>query len=85
MSETLHRKTRTGRIVSDKMDKTVVVMIEKKVMHPVYKKFITRRTKYKAHDELNAFQMDDVVEIEETRPLSRYKRWRVKRLIERIA
>jgi small subunit ribosomal protein S17 len=85
MSETLHRKTRTGRIVSDKMDKTVVVMIEKKVMHPVYKKFITRRTKYKAHDELNAFQMDDVVEIEETRPLSRDKRWRVKRLIERIA
>jgi small subunit ribosomal protein S17 len=85
MSETLHRKTRTGRIVSDKMDKTVVVMIEKKVMHPVYKKFITRRTKYKAHDELNAFQMDEVVEIEETRPLSRDKRWRVKRLIERIA
>jgi small subunit ribosomal protein S17 len=85
MSDPLHRTTRTGRSVSDKMDKTVVVMIEKKVMHPVYKKFITRRTKYKAHDELNAFQMDDVVEIEETRPLSRDKRWRVKRLIERIA
>ncbi len=84
MSETLHRKTRTGRIVSDKMDKTVVVMIEKKVMHPVYKKFVTRRTKYKAHDEKNEFQTDDVVEIEETRPLSRQKRWRVTRLIERI-
>lgn len=85
MNETLHRKTRMGRIVSDKMDKTVVVMIEKKVMHPVYKKFVTRRTKYKAHDEKNEYRTDDVVEIEETRPLSREKRWRVTRLIERIS
>lgn len=73
-----HRKTRVGRVVSDKMDKTVVVAIEKKVMHPVYKKFVRQRTKYKAHDETNECRVGDEVLIEETRPLSKDKRWRVK-------
>lgn len=80
----IQRKTRVGTVVSDKMDKTVVVMTSKKVMHPVYKKFVTRRDKYKAHDPNNEFQSGDLVEIEETRPLSREKRWRVTKLIERI-
>lgn len=72
------RKTRVGRVVSDKMDKTVVVAIEKKVKHPVYQKYIRRRTKYKAHDENNECRVGDEVLIEETRPLSKQKRWRVK-------
>ena len=84
MSDKPHVKTRVGTIVSDKMDKTVVVMTSKKVKHPVYKKFITRREKYKAHDENNEYRVDDVVEIEETRPLSKHKRWRVSKLIERV-
>ena len=84
MNENPHRKTRVGTVVSDKMDKTVVVLTSKKVMHPVYKKFVTRRVKYKAHDANNEFQSGDKVEIEETRPLSRQKRWRVAKLIERV-
>lgn len=72
------RKTRVGRVVSDKMDKTVVVAIEKKVKHPVYQKYIRRRTKYKVHDENNECRVGDEVLIEETRPLSKQKRWRVK-------
>ncbi len=84
MSDTPHVKTRTGIVVSNKMEKTVVVMTSKKVKHPVYKKFVTRRVKYKAHDPENEFQIDDVVEIEETRPLSKQKRWRVSKLIERV-
>jgi len=84
MNESPHRKTRVGTVVSDKMDKTVVVQTSKKVMHPVYKKFVTRRVKYKAHDPNNEFQSGDKVEIEETRPLSRQKRWRVTKLIERV-
>jgi small subunit ribosomal protein S17 len=72
------RKTRVGRVVSDKMDKTVVVAIEKKVKHPVYQKYICRRAKYKAHDENNECKVGDEVLIEETRPLSKQKRWRVK-------
>lgn len=84
MSDTPHRKTRIGTIVSDKMDKTVVVQISKKMQHPVYKKFVTRRVKYKAHDPNNEYQVGDKVEIEETRPLSKEKRWRVTKLIERV-
>ena len=84
MSDTPHKKTRVGTIVSDKMDKTVVVMTSKKVKHPVYKKFITRRVKYKAHDPNNEFRSGDTVEIEETIPLSKEKRWRVSKLIERV-
>lgn len=78
-----HRKTRIGVVVSDKMDKTVVVSISKKIQHPKYKKFVSRRVKYKAHDEANACRIGDRVEIEETRPLSREKRWRVAQIVER--
>ncbi len=77
------RKTRVGRVVSDKMDKTVVVAIEKKVMHPVYKKFVRRRKKYKAHDEQNTCRIGDEVLISETRPLSKDKRWRVEKVLRR--
>ncbi len=81
--EQRQRKTRVGRVVSDKMDKTVVVAIEKKVMHPVYKKYVRRRTKFQAHDEQNECRIGDTVLIEETRPLSKTKRWRVKATLSR--
>ncbi len=81
--DTVRRKTRVGRVVSDKMDKTVVVAIEKKVLHPVYKKYVRRRKKYKAHDEHNDCHVGDEVLIEETRPLSKHKRWRVKTVLKR--
>lgn len=77
------RKTKVGTVVSDRMDKTVVVRVERLVPHPVYKKYVKRRTTYKAHDERNEFRLGDRVEIVETRPLSKDKRWRVHRLIER--
>ena len=83
MENKQHRKSRVGVVVSDKMDKTVVVSVSKKVKHPMYKKYIKQRVKFKAHDEGNEFHVGDTVEIEETRPLSAQKRWRVKRLIER--
>ena len=79
------RKTKVGMVVSDKMDKTVVVKVERLVMHDMYKKYTKRWTSYKAHDEKNEFHVGDKVEIMETRPLSRDKRWRVIRLIERPA
>ena len=79
------RKTKVGTVMSDRMDKTVVVRVERVVMHPVYKKYTKRRTTYKAHDEKNEFKVGDRVEIVETRPLSKEKRWRVLRLIERPA
>ncbi len=69
--------------MSDRMDKTVVVRVERVVLHPVYKKYTKRRTTYKAHDEKNEYNVGDTVEIIETRPLSKEKRWRVSRLIER--
>jgi len=77
------RKTRVGVVVSDKMDKTVVVAIDKKVMHPVFKKFVKRRTKYKAHDEDNACRIGDKVMIEETRPISKDKCWMVKETLRK--
>jgi small subunit ribosomal protein S17 len=77
------RKVRQGRVVSDAMDKTVVVSVERQFAHPLYRKRVTRRKKYQAHDEQNEFRTGDLVVIEETRPLSRHKRWRVVRLIER--
>lgn len=83
MKSTPHRKRRIGVVVSDRMEKTVVVSISTKVMHPKYKKFVTRRVKYKAHDETNDCRPGDRVEIEETRPMSREKRWRVARVLER--
>jgi len=75
------RKTRVGTVVSDKMDKTVVVAIEDSVRHPLYKKIIKRTVKFKAHDELNACGVGDTVEIMETRPLSKDKNWRVSKII----
>lgn len=77
------RKVRVGRVVSDKMDKTVVVAIEDNVKHPVYGKIIKHTLKVHAHDENNACGIGDKVEIMETRPLSRTKRWRVVEIIEK--
>jgi len=77
------RKERTGKVVSDKMEKTVVVAIERRVPHPVYGKMITRTTRLKAHDEANSAKTGDTVRIVETRPLSKDKRWRVVEIVER--
>ena len=76
-------RTLVGRVVSNKMDKTVTVRVERRVKHPVYGKYVVRTTKYHAHDETNEFHEGDLVEICETRPLSRTKAWRVSRLIEK--
>lgn len=78
-----NRKVRIGTVVSDKMDKTVVVAIETFVTHPLYKKQIRKTTKLKAHDEENVCGIGDVVRIMETRPLSKDKRWRVASIIEK--
>ena len=77
------RKTRVGKVVSDKMDKTVVVAIVDNVKHPLYKKIIKNTVKFKAHDENNECRIGDRVEIMETRPLSKDKRWRVVEIIEK--
>jgi len=77
------RKTRVGVVVSDKMQKTVVVAIDRRVPHPVYGKMVTRTTRLKAHDEENSAKTGDTVRIMETRPLSKDKRWRVVEIIER--
>jgi small subunit ribosomal protein S17 len=77
------RKTRIGKVVSDKMAKTVVVSIERRVQHPVYGKMVRRTKKLKAHDEQNEAKTGDTVRIMETRPLSKDKRWRVVEIIER--
>ncbi len=77
------RKEFIGIVVSDKMDKTVVVQVETLVKHPLYGKYIKRRKKFMAHDEGNQCRIGDKVLIEETRPLSRRKRWRVKEILER--
>lgn len=78
-----HRKEMVGYVVSDKMDKTICVMVEGLVKHPTYKKFVTKSKKYKTHDEENACRIGDRVLIIETRPLSKDKRWKVKEIIER--
>ena len=83
MSERNLRKTRVGKVVSDKMDKTVVVAIIDNVKHPLYKKIIKRTVKLKAHDENNECRIGDRVEVMETRPLSKDKRWRVTNINER--
>ena len=75
--EATRRKTKSGRVVSDKMDKTVVVAVESYRRHRVYKKAVRQVKRFKAHDEHNACHVGDVVQIEETRPLSKEKRWRV--------
>ncbi len=78
------RKTRVGVVFSDKMDKTVVVAVERLVRHPLYKKFIKRTSKFKAHDEENRCSEGDKVKIMETRPLSKTKRWRVVEIVEKV-
>ena len=77
------RKTRIGKVVSDKMDKTIVVAVETKIRHPLYGKTINRTTKFKAHDENNEAKLNDKVIIMETRPLSREKRWRLVQVVEK--
>lgn len=75
------RKTRQGVVISDKMDKTVVVLVEQLVQHSIYKKYVNRRKKYKAHDPENRCRVGDRVSIVETRPLSREKRWQVQEVV----
>jgi small subunit ribosomal protein S17 len=77
------RKTKTGVVSSDKMDKTITVAVERKVKHPIYGKFVKKTTKFHAHDETNEAKPGDVVKIMETRPLSKTKRWRLVEVIEK--
>jgi small subunit ribosomal protein S17 len=77
------RKVRTGTVVGDRTEKTVVVSVERQLAHPMYGKQVRRRKKYHAHDENNEYRVGDIVRIEETRPLSKLKRWRVLDLIQR--
>ncbi|MDR2183875.1 MAG: 30S ribosomal protein S17 [Clostridiales bacterium] len=77
------RKTRTGRVTSDKMDKTIVVAVESSVRHPLYNKIVKRTVKLKAHDEQNACGIGDRVRVMETRPLSKEKRWRLVEILEK--
>ena len=83
MNERAFRKTRTGIVTSDKMDKTIVVAIEDRVKHPLYKKIVKRTYKLKAHDEENTCGIGDKVRVMETRPLSKDKRWRLVEIIEK--
>ena len=84
MSDRAFRKTRVGKVVSDKMDKTIVVAIADSVQHPLYKKIIKRTYKLKAHDENNECRVGDTVRVMETRPLSKDKRWRLVEIVERV-
>lgn len=77
------RKTRTGKVISNKMDKTIVVAIEEHVKHPLYKKIVKDTYKLKAHDEINECNIGDIVKVMETRPLSKDKRWRLVEIVER--
>ncbi|MDP4114504.1 MAG: 30S ribosomal protein S17 [Bacteroidota bacterium] len=77
------RKTRVGIVVSNKMDKTITVAIERKVPHPIYKKYFKKTTKFMAHDEKNECVLGDKVKITETRPLSAHKRWRLVEIVEK--
>ena len=82
--ERANRKTKIGRVVSDKMEKTIVVAVETKVRHPLYGKIMNRTTKFKAHDENNDAKVNDRVLIMETRPLSKDKRWRLAEVVEKL-
>ena len=84
MEERNLRKVRTGKVTSDKMDKTIVVAIEERVNHPLYNKVVKRTYKLKAHDENNECQVGDRVKVMETRPLSRDKRWRLVEIVEKV-
>ena len=77
------RKLRVGKVVSDKMEKTVVVVIERLVKHPVYKRYVRRRSRFKVHDEKNECKEGDIIRFMETRPLSKEKRWRFVEFVER--
>ena len=83
MEERNLRKTRTGKVVSDKMDKTIVVAVEDHVKHPLYNKIVKRTYKLKAHDENNECKVGDTVKVTETRPLSKDKRWRLVEIMEK--
>lgn len=83
MSERAFRKTRVGKVVSNKMDKTIVIAIEDRVQHPLYKKILKTTSKLKAHDENNECNIGDKVKVMETRPLSKDKRWRLVEIIEK--
>ncbi|MCC8065490.1 MAG: 30S ribosomal protein S17 [Clostridiales bacterium] len=78
------RKTRTGKVVSDRMDKTIVVAVEDHVMHPLYNKIVKKTYKLKAHDENNECNIGDTVKVMETRPLSKDKRWRLVEIVEKV-
>lgn len=82
-NRTTSRKTRVGKVVSDKMDKTIVVIVEDRVAHKTYKKIIGRTYRLKAHDENNECGIGDIVRVMETRPLSKDKRWRVVEIVEK--
>ena len=83
MEERNLRKTRTGKVISDKMDKTIVVAVEDHVKHPLYNKIVKRTYKLKAHDENNECKVGDTVKVMETRPLSKDKRWRLVEIMEK--
>ncbi|MES2562305.1 MAG: 30S ribosomal protein S17 [Pseudomonadota bacterium] len=83
IKETPNKRTLNGRVVSDKMVKTVTVLIERRMKHPLYGKYVTQTKKYHAHDENDEFHEGDLVEIEECRPLSKTKAWRVTKLLEK--
>jgi len=85
MAERGKQKTLVGVVTSDKMEKTVIVMVNRLVLHPIYKKYVRKRKKIKAHDEQKQCHIGDKVMLVETRPLSREKRWRVKEVLERAA
>jgi len=83
--EAKNTRTVMGRVVSDKMDKTITVMVERQVAHPIYGKYVKRSTKLHAHDESNECKMGDTVSIEECRPLSKSKSWRLVKILERAS
>ena len=83
MSETTSKRTLIGRVLSDKMDKTVTVMVERRVKHPMYDKIIVRSTKYHAHSDNNTAKVGDLVEIQECRPISKTKAWAVTKLLQK--
>jgi small subunit ribosomal protein S17 len=83
MSQEKRQRTETGRVISNKMDKTITVMVERKVKHPLYGKYIRRSSKFHAHDEENQCQEGDVVTIAECRPISKSKTWRLVEIVER--
>ena len=85
MAEAQLKRTLTGKVVSDKMDKTITVLIERRVKHPIYGKIVSKSTKLKAHDENNDCSIGDVVTIEESRPLSKSKAWALQKIVERAA